>query len=140
MDKPHVYFSLMLTALRNEGYVIPTSDAATAALLSDALDIISPDSDDAHDTADSLTVAFDIISMDAISDNGSDGGPPIMEDEPTIAQLTDRVHELPAVAEPLRLTGTLRDVYEGRKPDPGFIHADLTPEAQTAFEQANLRG
>ena len=55
MDKPHVYFGLLLTALRNEGWNIPTSDAATATLMADALDIIEPEDNDAETAAGALS-------------------------------------------------------------------------------------
>lgn len=43
MDKPHVYFGLMLNALRMEGHHIPLSDEQAAQMIADALDILDPD-------------------------------------------------------------------------------------------------
>lgn len=121
MDKPHVYFGLFLTALRNNGLRIYSSDADIAGLISDALDIITPDDDQALIEANLLHGVF--LGLQAALDPSDeycaeDFVDPAMVNAITIgAHNGDVLPEQPAVA-------------------PGFVEVDLSPEQQDALASA----
>jgi hypothetical protein len=65
------YFGLFLTELRNVGYAVPLSDSATAVLLKDAVDMLSPDDADAYVTNESLSAAMEHMAEMSATDNGA---------------------------------------------------------------------